>query len=62
MMGITPDSMERVFPFHFLLNMDFKLLQAGEALRRILPDLKPNASIQAIFTVRRCADARWPWA
>ena len=54
LMGLDPESFEHLYPFHFALDLDFKVLQAGDALRRILPQMGvPGTPIQDILTVRK---------
>ena len=35
--GLSPDSMDRVWPFHFVLDQDLSICQAGAALSRLEP-------------------------
>lgn len=52
LMGLDPESFEHLYPFHFALDLDFKVLQAGDALRRILPQMGvPGTPIHDILTV-----------
>lgn len=51
-MGLDPKSFYRLFPFHFVMSMDFAVLQIGSALQRMLPQLsKPGARVDDVLTV-----------
>lgn len=56
LMGLDADTFERMHPFHFAMDLDMRVLQAGEALTRVLPGLRPGAAIQEVLAVRDWAD------
>ena len=58
MLGLDPETFEKIFPFHFALDMELRVLQGGQALKRMLPSLKPGLPIQALLTVS-CMVGSW---
>ena len=49
--GLTPELFAKAFPFHLALDRSMKLLQAGSALRRICPDVRPGVDLGRIFRI-----------
>ncbi len=47
--GLPPEQFAVAFPFHFALDLNLKFLQCGSTLRRICPDVQPDAGLTAIF-------------
>ncbi len=47
--GLPPEQFAAAFPFHFALDRNLKLIQAGSTLRRICPDVQPGADPDQIF-------------
>jgi PAS domain S-box-containing protein len=51
--GLPPEQFAVAFPFHFALDLDLKILQAGSTLRRICPELQPGVELPALFHAMR---------
>lgn len=52
-----PDFLDRLFPFHFLLNRDLRLVAWGPNLPKLLPQLTTELSFPQLFTIKRPAVA-----
>lgn len=52
-LGADPCCFAKLFPFHFLLDQDLRVVQAGQALKKMLPALKQQGvSIADVLMVR----------
>ena len=52
-LSLTPDQVERVFPFHLAIDQAGRLTQVGPGLRKLLPELAVGDTFEAAFTVAR---------
>ncbi len=52
-LSLTPDQVERVFPFHLAMDSGGRLTQVGPGLRKLLPGLAVGDLFDANFTVAR---------
>ncbi len=43
--GLPPDALMAVFPFHFAIGPDLTVRQVGPSLARVMPDLKPGDAL-----------------
>ena len=43
--SLTPAQFDSVFPFHFVVDADLRVVQVGRSLCRLLPDLKPGVAL-----------------
>jgi PAS domain S-box-containing protein len=48
-LGLTPEQFARAFPFHFALDRDLRIIQAGSTLARVCPDLHPGACVDGLL-------------
>ena len=56
-MGLDPDTFAKLFPFHFSVDLDFRVLQVGEALCQMLPRLsQPGTHIGEVLKASQDAD------
>ena len=53
--GLDAAALDRLFPFHIVLDRAFQVRQAGSVLRRILPALASRVNFTDYFAVRRPA-------
>ncbi|MEM6254223.1 MAG: response regulator [Cyanobacteria bacterium P01_D01_bin.156] len=51
--GLSPEQLAQVFPFHFVFSQTKELLQIGETLQRIYPDLVVGVPLDRYFTISR---------
>lgn len=52
-LGADPCCFAKLFPFHFLLDKELRVVQAGQALKKMLPALKQQGvSIADVLMVR----------
>ncbi len=51
--GLSGDELERVFPFHFTIDPELRVVQVGRSLAKIMPSLTPGALLSDHFTVTR---------
>lgn len=51
--GLPPEQFAAAFPFHFALDRDMKLVQAGSTLRRICRDLQLGVGLAEVFRAIR---------
>lgn len=52
---ISPDSFSRIFPFHLVFGPDFKIIQAGRSIVRMIPAIEdnPNVTLTDLFELAR---------
>ncbi len=50
---VDAESLKNVFPFHIVFNTQFRLLQAGRSLYKILPSLQEGENILSFFQILR---------
>lgn len=54
MLGVDAESFDRLFPFSFTMDMECRVLQAGAALKRMIPAMaQPGTHIGKVFEVSR---------
>eukprot|EP01135_Chromosphaera_perkinsii_P000866 Nk52_evm29s152 gene=Nk52_evmTU29s152 len=46
---ISGKNVHKLFPFHFVINYDFKIIQIGQGLKHLFPDLEIGQSFQECF-------------
>jgi len=51
--SLAPDDFARAFPFHFACNRDLRVVQAGQSLDRIAPEVLPGARLVDSFDLAR---------
>jgi len=60
--GLPPKQFAAAFPFHFALDRDLRLLQAGSTLRRICRDVRPGMDAREVFrTIQPEGRLTWQW-
>jgi len=52
-LSLTPDQVERVFPFHLAIDQKGRLTQVGSGLRKLLPELGVGDAFDDAFIVAR---------
>ena len=52
-LSLTPDQVERVFPFHLAMDQGGRLTQVGPGLRKLLPELAVGDAFDERFAVTR---------
>jgi PAS domain S-box-containing protein len=55
LVGLTPYGFTRAFPFHLACDDELRVVQIGESLARIAPDVRPGTPIQRVFVSARPA-------
>ena len=53
--GLAPDAFARAFPFHLACDDQMRVVQVGESLARIAPDVRPGTLVQQAFASARPA-------
>ena len=53
--GLDPAQFAAAFPFHFAIDRDGRILQAGASLRRLCADAAPGATLVSVFAATRPA-------
>lgn len=48
---MPPEVFGRSFPFHLLIDNQCRVIQAGQVLRRLYPELVPGADVRDTFEV-----------
>ncbi len=48
---LGPDELDFVFPFHFVIDREARIVRAGPSLHRLLPDIDGGAPMDRIFAV-----------
>lgn len=51
-LGPRPEEFYSLFPFHFVMDRRFRLLQAGAGMRKVLPEMVPGTQVNELLTVR----------
>lgn len=51
-LGPRPEEFYSLFPFHFVMDRCFRLLQAGAGMRKVLPEMVPGTQVNELLTVR----------
>lgn len=51
--GLTPGLLQRVFPFHIVLDRALCLMQVGHVLQRVMPELVMGAGFGSFFSIQR---------
>jgi PAS domain S-box-containing protein len=54
-LALSPQSLDRLFPFHIALNNRMQIVRAGSTLRRICPGLETGCDICELFSLERPA-------
>lgn len=49
--GLTPDMLDRVFPFHLVIDHDLTLRQVGSSLTRLCPGVRPGRPLASVVEV-----------
>jgi signal transduction histidine kinase len=49
----SPELFSRIFPFHFIINRQLKIIQTGHAIGRIYPDIAINNDFSENFDIKR---------
>ena len=49
--GLTPGMLDRVFPFHLVLDRDLTVRQVGSSLARLCPSVRPGRALQSVVEV-----------
>lgn len=52
-LGLAPHIFNTAFPFHFALNRDLEIIQAGNVLQRIIPAMRIGSSLSDIFHITK---------
>jgi hypothetical protein len=50
--GLSTDQFGRVFPFHFVFDLEGRLVQFGKSLARLCPDIESGKPLTDFFTLR----------
>jgi PAS domain S-box-containing protein len=51
--GLPPDRLAALFPFHLAIDRELRIVQAGPSLVRVYPAAAPGGSFDAVFRVAR---------
>ena len=51
--GLPPQQLAQVFPFHFILGENLRILQVGDVLQRICQNLSPGSPLEEHFKIDR---------
>jgi len=54
--GLGPRELDTVFPFHFVIDSDTRVIRAGPAIHRLLPDLAGGEKFDSSFKIRHPAN------
>lgn len=54
--GLGPRELDSVFPFHFVIDRDTRVIHAGSAIHRLLPDLVGGGRLDSSFRINRPAN------
>jgi hypothetical protein len=49
--GLSPDSLDQVWPFHLVLDQDMSIRQAGSAMRRLGPRMLTGQGVEDVLDV-----------
>lgn len=49
--GLAPSLLDRVWPFHMVLDPDLTIMQVGSSLRRVCPDVVPGRALGSLVEV-----------
>ncbi len=53
LIGLPPKHFAKVFPFHFVLNRDLEIVQTGESLAKVMPEMLLGESFDQHFKILR---------
>ena len=54
--GLGPRELDTVFPFHFVIDSDTRIIRAGPAIQRLLPDLADGKKLDSSFRIKHPAN------
>ncbi len=54
--GLGPRELDSVFPFHFVIDSDTRVIRAGPAIQRLLPDFAGGKKLDSLFRIKRPAN------
>ena len=54
--GLGPRELDTVFPFHFVIGSDTRVIRAGPAILRLLPDLAGGEKLDSSFRIKHPAN------
>jgi PAS domain S-box-containing protein len=54
--GLGPRELDSVFPFHFVIDSDTRVIRAGPAIHRLLPDLAGGKKFDSLFRIKHPAN------
>ena len=57
-LGLTPDQLAEVFPFHVAVDAELRVVQRGPVIARLLPELVPRAPLVPSLVIRRPEQAQ----
>lgn len=61
---MSGDKMKEVFPYHVVVDNDFKILQVGNELKRLIEPTAPlvGSHIDEVLTIKRPVLGSWDWS
>ncbi|MBI5437520.1 MAG: hypothetical protein HY936_00940 [Nitrosomonadales bacterium] len=54
--GLGSRELDTVFPFHFVIGSDTRVIRAGPAIQRLLPDLAGGEKLDSLFRIKHPAN------